>query len=35
MVIITQHGVVKRGALASILRQGGLTLITESTKLLD
>jgi predicted RNA binding protein YcfA (HicA-like mRNA interferase family) len=34
VVIIPQHGVVKRGTLASILRQAGLTP-AEFLKLLD
>ena len=34
VVVIPQHGVVKRGTLASILRQAGLTP-TEFLKLLD
>jgi predicted RNA binding protein YcfA (HicA-like mRNA interferase family) len=34
VVVVPQHGVVKRGTLASILRQAGLTP-TEFLKLLD
>ncbi|HLX49286.1 MAG TPA: type II toxin-antitoxin system HicA family toxin [Streptosporangiaceae bacterium] len=34
VAVIPQHGVVKRGTLASILRQAGLTP-TEFLKLLD
>jgi predicted RNA binding protein YcfA (HicA-like mRNA interferase family) len=34
VVVVPQHGVVKRGTLASILRQAGLTA-AEFLKLLD